>query len=192
VQVIDVGMPSTIFSPRFALAALLLPALALAAPARAGQTVGVSQAAIVEPLSLINTADLEFGAIASNGAAGTVTVSPLGVRTATGGAILAGGTFHPAEFSGFGRRNQQIRIAFGAPSILVTRAGGTQTMVVDNFTLNSPPSGSLANLGGPTGRYRISSTTGVFDFPIGARLNVAANQAQGNYVGSFTVTVTYQ
>lgn len=172
-------------------AVLLLCLVTAATPAYAGRADGTTQVAIVDTLSLVSTKDLEFGSITSNGAAGTVIVSPTGVRTATGGAVLAGGVFHAAEFAGRGRRNQQVQITFGAPSISIKRVGGTETMIVDSFTLSSPPSGTLANLGGPTGRYRIMPATGIFDFPVGARLNVGVNQVPGNYEGSFSVTVNY-
>jgi hypothetical protein len=173
-----------------------LTALFAATPARAGQQSGTAKIVVVTALSLVKSADLEFGIIIPTAVAGTVVVSPLSVRTATGGAVLAGGIFHAAEFNGRGaRRNQQISISFGAsfgaPSILIRRSGGTETMVVDTFTLGAPPSASLAPVAGGN-RFRIVPATAIFDFPVGATLRVGANQAPGNYTGTFTVTVDYR
>jgi spore coat protein U-like protein len=149
------------------------------------------QVTLLNRLSLAKTADLEFGTLISSATAGTVTVSTTGVRTVTGGVTPAGGTVSAAGFAGFGRRTQQIVILFGAPSILIKRVGGTQTMAVNNFTVNPVGGSGLTQLGG-SGRHRISSATGLFDFTVGARLNVGANAVPGDYVGTFNVTVNYQ
>jgi hypothetical protein len=159
------------------------------APAFAGVTQGATEVAIVENLTLVRTEQLDFGGIIAGTTAGTVVVSPLGVRTATGGAVLAGGAPQAAAFAGRGRRNQLMTITFGAPSITITRGGGTQTMTVDSFTINNPPSATLA-VAGP--RYRISATNGFFEFPVGATLRVGANQTPGLYTGTFSMTANYQ
>jgi Domain of unknown function (DUF4402) len=181
--------------PRLCYAALgygALAALLVTTPAYAGQQTATAKTVVVTALSLIKSEDLEFGTIIPTAALGTVTVSPSGVRTATGGAVLAGGIFHAAEFAGRGaRRNQQISISFGALSILITRSGGTQTMVVDSFKLDAPPSASLAVVAAGS-RFRIVPASAVFDFPVGATLRVGAGQAPGNYTGTFTVTVDYR
>jgi Domain of unknown function (DUF4402) len=165
-------------------------ALMASAPAHAGQATGTVAADIVEPLTLTKTADLDFGTIVPGGTAGVVRVDVSGARTSTGGTTLAGGTVSAAAFAGFGRRNQQITISFGAPSIFITRGGGTETMVVDNFVFGTSAAGGLAPLG--NGRDRISAVNGLFTFPVGADLHVSANQLAGVYSGSFTVTVIYQ
>jgi hypothetical protein len=51
-------------------------------------------------------------------------------------------------------------------------------MTVTNWTLD-----------GPTNRQVAANQA--FEFHVGARLNVAANQAGGTYVGTFDVTVHY-
>ncbi len=171
--------------------ALLIAATIAWSPARAAQSNSATAADIVQPLTLIRTRDLEFGSLIAGPTAGTATVSIAGVRTVTGGTVAAGGTPHTAEFSGQGRPNEQFAITFGAPSILVTRSGGTETMQVDTFTIGSSPAGGLNQLGN-SGRWRITSASGVFTFPVGATLRVGANQAAGTYVGAFSVTIDYQ
>jgi Domain of unknown function (DUF4402) len=152
---------------------------------------GQIQVTLLDRLSLVKTADLEFGTLVASATAGTVTVSTLGIRSVTGGVTPAGGTVSAAGFAGYGRRTQQVIILFGAPSILITRVGGTQAMTVNNFTVNPVGGSGLTQLGN-SGRHRISSATGLFDFTVGARLNVGANAVPGDYVGTFNVTVNYQ
>jgi Domain of unknown function (DUF4402) len=174
---------------------LLLLAMLAAVPASA-QTftgTGTAKTAIVESLGLTKVEDLEFGTIIAAATPGSVTVTPAGLRTSTGGAILVGTGFHPAEFAGRGaRRNQQISISFGAISITLKKIGDpTKTMTVDSFRLAAPPSASLSPVAGGN-RYRINTTNVIFDFPVGATLRVGANQSQGVYEGTFKVTVEYR
>ncbi len=163
------------------------------APAHA-QFNGTTVAFVVERLSIANTVDLQFGAIIAGTATGNVTVAPTGARTTTGGATAAGGTVTAAEWVGFGRRNQQVRISFGAPTIQITRVSGTQTMTVRNFVIQALVANGLTQIGAGNGppRYRISSTNGLFLFTVGAQLVVGANQTPGNYKGDYTLTVDYQ
>ena len=176
-------------------AASVLLAMLVAMPSHAQTFTGTGTATtvVVETLGLTNAADLEFGDIIPGATAGSVTVTPAGLRTSTGGVIPVGTTFQPAQFAGRGaRRNQQISISFGAPSIIISKVGdATKTMTVDNFTLAAPPSASLSPVAGGT-RYRINTTNAIFDFPVGATLRVGANQSQGVYEGTFAVTVEYR
>jgi Domain of unknown function (DUF4402) len=161
--------------------------------AQSFSSTGTATASIVETLGLTNTVDLEFGTIIPASTAGSVTVTPTGLRTATGGVVLVGTGFHPAEFAGRGaRRNQQISISFGAVSIILRKVGDpTKTMIVDTFRLGAPPSASLAPVAAST-RFRIVPVNLIYDFPVGATLRVGANQSQGVYEGTFKVTVEYR
>ena len=60
----------------------------------------------------------------------------------------------------------------------ITRVGGTETMIVNNFTLQGQNKKAMA---------RQES----FEFRVGATLNVPAAQVDGSYVGTFDVTVQY-
>ena len=78
-------------------------------------------------------------------------------------------------------------------TVVLTGPGGA-TITVDNLTLRigdmvSAPGGG----GGPGtfGRYRITSDTGIADFWIGGRLNIAANQAAGVYNGELEIQVIF-
>ena len=149
---------------------------------------------VVTSLSLVKTGDLDFARITPAAVAGTVTVSPAGVRTATGGAILAGGSPTAAAFAGRGTRNQQIRISFDTSAITLNRLSGGASMIVDTFTLQALTANGLTQIGAGNGppRYRITSSTGLYSFTVGARLNVGANQAGGFYTGTFNMTADYQ
>jgi Domain of unknown function (DUF4402) len=168
----------------FMLAGALLPATAEAAqrPAKADAT-------IVTPLSFIKDEDLNFGTFLPATTAGTVVVSPAGVRTKTGALILVGNDQLAARFAGFGRLGQGVAVSMGSTSITVTRVGGTQTMQVDTWIIGSTPTAQLTT--NPT-VFTIAAANGIFNFPLGATLHVNANQAPGTYVGTFNITLNYQ
>ena len=165
----------------------LLFAPAAASPALAqnnGQ--GQAEAIVLRPLSFFKVGDLDFGDIIASGTAGTVRVAPDGARTRTGGATLAGSGGEPARFAGLGSFNRQVNISLGANSIWITGPG--TRMRVRDFEIGSTPTAILST--SPT-RFRITSALGNYNFPIGATLEVGANQAPGDYSGSFTVTLDY-
>ncbi len=166
-----------------------LGGLVLPGTARAGQANGRSEIVVLRNLSFIKIDDLEFGAMIAGNAASTVTVAPSGGRTSTGPVTLVGGTVQPAQFGGRGAPNQNLLLSINANSITLTRAGGPQTMVVDTFTIGSTPVTTLTTT---PNLFRISSATGIFQFGLGARLRVGANQTPGNYSGTFRLTLIYQ
>lgn len=169
------------------------PAAAQAVVANAG-----AQAVIVEPLALIKIADLHFGRLAARPTAGTVTVDPNTGTCAVTGPILHVGGCGYAEFGGEGVRRMRVRIQL--PTTITLTGPGGVTMVADTLTLGVAP--DLSPIGGPSNgngngggggpRFEIASSSGIFTFRVGARLNVGANQAAGVYTGTFPVTVIYQ
>jgi Domain of unknown function (DUF4402) len=149
-----------------------------AAASAAGSSAQAS-AVTLRPLSLVKTADLEFGSLIPSATAGTAIVNAsTDVRTVAGGVIGAGGaTPRAARFTAAGVFNVIALITLPA-SITLTRGGGTETMTVDTITSN-----------GPTLRLFPGSAT--IDITVGGRLNVGANQVAGSYAGTFNVTVIY-
>lgn len=148
------------------------------------------KAVVVSALSFLAVEELEFGNILPSATAGTVTVAPDGARTRTGGVTLVGGgTVQPARFAGRGSLNQTVLISIAAPSFTLTRAGGTETMILDTITIGSTPTAVLTTT--PRG-FRITNGAGIFNFPVGGRLRVNANQVSGDYQGNLTVTLNYQ
>jgi hypothetical protein len=168
------------------LAAVILAA-GLSSPASAGTRQGNAEITIVRPLSFVMDDGLDFGNVIRGTTAGTVTIAPTGVRTRTGGVTLAnGGGEKPASFAGMGSNNQRVDISLGAASILLVGPG--LPMRVHTFVLGSTPTAVLTTT---PQRFRINSVTGVFYFPVGATLDVAANQAPGKYTGTWTITLNY-
>jgi hypothetical protein len=134
-------------------------------------------AAKVDPvITLTKLTNLQFGDVFTAATAGTVVLSPAGARTATGGLTL--GNLSPvgaATFAVTGAANAAYSITLPVSIVLTGPAG---TMTVSPFA--SSPSGT--GLLGATGQQQLN---------VGATLNVSANQADGDYSGSFPVTVAY-
>jgi spore coat protein U-like protein len=154
--------------------------------ARADTFSGDAQISVLRPLAFIQVENLDFGSIISGATAGTVTLSPTNVRTATGGVTLKGAGFQNARFAGMGVVTQRVRIRITPNTITLTGPG--PAMTVDNFTIN--PGTTLQQIGASP-NYRILPLNGIFSFNVGGRLNVGANQPAGSYSGTFTATLDY-
>jgi spore coat protein U-like protein len=146
-----------------------------------------TQVAVVTPLSFIQVEDMEFGSIIPGNVAGTVTLSPSNVRTATGGIVLVGNGHQPGRFAGMGTFQQRVRVR--VTPVTITLTGPGPSMTVNNFVID--PQGTLSQIGASP-NYRISPANGIFWFNVGGRLNVGANQPAGTYSGTFTATLDYQ
>ncbi|KQZ69414.1 hypothetical protein ASE06_00900 [Sphingopyxis sp. Root214] len=166
-------------------ALLIAPTTALPALAQ-GRAQGEAEAIVLRPLSFFKVGDLDFGDIIPSATAGTVTIEPDGTRTRTGGVTLARGGGEPARFAGLGSFNRQVNISLGSNSIWITGPG--VRMRVRDFEIGSTPTAMLSTA--PT-RFRITSTLGNYNFPVGCTLEVGANQAPGDYSGTFTITLNY-
>lgn len=149
-------------------------------------TSGDTQVAVVTPLSFIQVEDMEFGTIIPGNVAGTVTLSPAGIRTATGGIVLVGNGQQAGRFAGRGTFLQRVRVRITPNNITLTGPG--PSMTVNNVTID--PQGTLLQIGGGP-NYRILPLNGIFWFNVGGRLNVGANQPAGFYSGTFNATLDY-
>jgi len=160
-----------------ALAPLLLAAAAQAAPVPASKN-DAGKATILRSLSIVDKTSLDFGELVV-GSAGTAVIDPVsGAVTTTGTITSVGTTAHPATFTATGSKNSVVNIKLPTASITLNRVGGGGTMTVSNWTLD-----------GKTNRkFPLNSA---FDFNVGATLNIGVNQPDGDYVGSFSVTVQY-
>ncbi len=134
-------------------------------------------AKIVSPIAIAKTSDLQFGSVAPSASAGTVVITTAGARSATGGATLVsdGSAITAAAFHVTGAPNATYAITLPG-SATISSAGNNMT--VDTFASNPSGTGTL-------------SAGGAQDVSVGATLNVGANQAQGSYTGTFSVTVAY-
>ena len=150
-----------------------------ATPAAAQQTNddGKASVKVVSPLSLIKIRDLEFGTIylADGAAGGSVIIDPnqpeASEVTLTGD-LIGGDDAHSAQFGGAPERTKKIKIRIPKGDIVLTRIGGTETLVARDFTLE-----------GNDQRTVPGST--FFDFRVGATLDVPGNTAEGVYEGEF-------
>lgn len=139
----------------------------------------VSATSIV-PLSIAETASMDFGTIAAGPVPGTVILGVGNSRTATGDVqLLAAGPGSAATFQLTGEPNQTYALTFGDG--ILANAGGQQ-MSVTTFTDNS--AGTIP-------------AAGADSFRVGATLNVGSGQQAGYYSttngsGSpYTVTINY-
>ncbi len=159
--------------------AILMFAFTAATFAQVSATATAS-ATIVGPIGITNTADMNFGNVAVSTVAGTVVLTPAGVRSTTGGCTLPAitGTVAAGAFNVTGAANYTYAITLPAAATTITSGGNTMT--VDTWT--STPSGT-----GTLGAGGSQALT------VGATLNVAGSQAAGTYVSGtpFTVTVNY-
>lgn len=166
-----------------ALAGAALPHSAVLAATGSGATAtGTAQAAVLQPVGMINTGAMQFGQIVQPSAAGTVTINPTGALTSTGGA--AG--------------NELIAQTTGGPQaggFTITCAPGTL------FTIYGPVSFILRN-GGATmpvtlltgALQQVSSTPTIvaYRLRVGGTLSLSANQPVGTYTGTYTLQTVYQ
>lgn len=152
-------------------------AVALSAgTAHAASATGTAKAKILRQITLTNTSDLEFATVISGATASTVGVSTAGAVTC-GASLTCTGTTTAANFNIQGTNNAVVLVGGDASVTLNGSLGGTMNVTLDY----SAASVTLAN-SGPTGG----------SFQVGGLLSVGANQTDGDYTGTFTVTANYQ
>jgi hypothetical protein len=169
-------------SPRAAIPILLAAAVLLFASSSiaSAQTCNASN----DPsIAIARTAELRFGQLIATGSVGTAVIdAATGARTVTGGVVAAGGAYNAGGFAVLLCGNpgpKRFDVLLPAGAVTITSAGGA-TMTVDTWTA-SPGTNKLSG-----------STSSVTPFTVGGTLHVGANQAQGIYSGTFSVTVARQ
>lgn len=165
---------------RRARALLVMALLGSATASEAATRAAVTRVRTVRPIVITVTRNLDFGTMVNAATAGTVTIAPAtDARTRTGGVtLLGGGAPGAARFAVNGTPSRPVQVTLG-PRPTLTRVSGTETMTMATLTMNG-------------GINRTLTAAGALDLRVGGRLNVAANQVPGNYVGTFTVTVDYR
>ena len=182
------GIQGTNFRPTALCLAAAATAAALTGPsASATETTGTANAAVVRPNTLIKTDDLDFGTIVSGATGGTVTVNPAtNARGSAGGVTLAGSGAQRAVFQGTG--GLLLITVSGSNSATLTRAGGGAPAMTATLTRAMTTSGGGIILLGSSATLLPS---GVQTYYVGGTLSVPANQPEGDYSGTFTLTVNY-
>ncbi|WP_435641425.1 DUF4402 domain-containing protein [Micavibrio aeruginosavorus] len=152
-------------------------------PVPAHAATGVLQAqAMIMPstLALTSPQNLNFGAFAVSGGAGSVAINTAGTGTYTGVTQVATPAPSEANIRIFGDVGSSVVISVTDPTVTVF--SGANTMQVDNFQINTNAGGAIET---------VNMTNATLLVPIGATLNVNAGQAAGSYSGTFTVSVIY-
>ena len=134
--------------------------------------------AVALPASIRKLYDMDFGALTVTTAGTAIIDSSSGIVSTTGGVLFAGGLPHAAEFEAVSPSRNVVRIQLPKKPSILTRVGGTETMSLDNWTIN-----------GTTTRNVTAHET--FSFKVGGTLTVGANQVEGVYNGTFDVTINY-
>jgi len=161
---------------RNTLLTLAAAAVAIATPAFAAEVDSEAGAKIIAPLQISNSTALYFGTIAPSLTAGDkVVVSPAGAKACGAELTCLTDDHTAAEFKVSGEANNAYTIQL--PSQIKISNGAGAAMVVDGFT-GSKAGGTLV--------------AGTDTFTVGGTLEVAANQASGEYTGTFVVAVEYQ
>ena len=163
-----------------ALLALGVPQASFALPLQfiASNKNSTGTARIVLPAVVTKLNDMDFGFLTVTNAGTAILDSNSGTITTTGGVQFAGGLPHPAQFAAVSPSKTVVPIMLPKQAATLTRVGGTETMTVDSWTIN-----------GNVTRNVVAHE--LFAFAVGATLHVNANQAEGTYTGTFSVTLNY-
>jgi hypothetical protein len=153
-------------------------ALLMAAPAGAAIESADSRAIVITPLSLLKVDDLDFGSLVPSALSGIVSIDAnSGAQSAIGGVTAYGAAnSRRGYFVGAGTQGQLVVIVLGSPPLLSD--GGGNTMPVLALTLDGPPLRAI-----PADR--------ILHIYVGGILSVGADQAPGDYAGTFNMTVNY-
>ena len=160
-----------------ALAAVATPTLAHAQTVPATKN-ATAKVVITPGLQMRKLRDLNFASLTVT-AAGTAVIDPNDdVMTTTGGVTRAGGLPYAALFEAVSPVKAVVLVRVPRNPIIVTRVGGTETMIVSDWTLSG-------------GARRTVASQEAYSFKVGGTLAVKANQADGLYLGTFSVEIQY-
>ena len=152
--------------------------LSLPTPLFAVSSIATVNVKITHFLSMTNTGAMNFGEVSINSVAGAVTLNSDGTRETSGGVRLnGGGSFSPARFVIEGAQNADYSISF--PDEVVMTDGYGNTLIVDQISSELLDAGE-------------SNSNGLRELVVGAKLNLEAYQAIGDYAGSLVVEVEYR
>jgi spore coat protein U-like protein len=138
-------------------------------------------ATIVQAISIDKITDLKFGKIVASSTAGQVAIQTDGSRTIAAGNVVLfnqGSDEQAASFKTIGSPGAAYYLVLPADgSVSLTGPSGSDPMTIEGFVHSA--TGTL------------DAATGEEIFNVGGTLNVGANQAPGQYTGTFTVTAAY-
>lgn len=144
---------------------------------------GTATAEVLTPITITNTASLDFGMFAVGATGGTLTISAsTGGRTADGGIVLSSlDAGNKGTFKVDGKASATYSVTGAGPFTLTHATDTTKTM---SFT---PSYYTAASATGATGTL----VNGTDTLSVGGALTVNGSQLAGTYSGNYTVTVEY-
>jgi Domain of unknown function (DUF4402) len=149
--------------------------IAAGTPAQAQSADANSSATIVQTTTISSLLALDFGTIASNGEAGVVTLEPSSNNRNCASNMACSGSFSFATLFVTGDASS-VQLHYD-PDVQLSGPGATMTATI----LFPGGQGTIIPL-----------TNGQATVHFGANLYVNANQTEGAYNGTFTVSVNYQ
>jgi hypothetical protein len=167
----------------FKLAAMALALGGAGSAMAANSATATSTSVVVTPIAVAKSVDMSFGNIAGGATSGTVTLTPAGVVSVTGGALKAGGTPAAAKFDVTG--SGTLTYAIDYTGTATTLSNGSDTMpfaAISDTSASAKTSGTVA-----TGTL----TAGAQSIYVGGVLTVGINQNAGTYTGNIAVAVNY-
>lgn len=158
----------------------LAAALCAASPAFAAQPMA-PKALILKPFVLTKLSDLSFGTLLVTGTAGRVRIDPdTGARTMTDARMrVTSDEGHRARFASSGLNDNLVLVKMDGPKNLVNADGKLLEVIKLELDQNDKQV------------RQISPTSQVFFVGVGGEIRVRANQEEGVYTGTFTLTATY-
>ncbi|MHA6316399.1 DUF4402 domain-containing protein [Altererythrobacter sp. CAU 1778] len=169
-----------------ALLAVAGAAVAMPAAAQTASIKGKAGGRVVAPLTLAKTDDLAYGSIVPGTTPGTVSIAATnGAVTKTGDPKLLASTRHRGRFEAYAPLGI-LMLVTGDPTVTLNRVGGGASMT---STLTYRTGSGLLSL--PGLNVRLLTTAPVQEIHVGGTLTVGANQAPGNYQGTYSVNVIY-
>lgn len=167
-----------------ALAATLVASPALAQQASVNNA--TVKGTVLLPLSLSETKQLDFGTVIANTTAGNngnvVIDAATGARTFPAGNVVGVATYPGSRglFQGAGTVGRSVLLTLAAPTLLTS---GTNTLTVNSMTFDGCTCTSTS---------RTIDATGSFTVGVGGDFQIQANQPNGVYSATYSVTADYQ
>jgi spore coat protein U-like protein len=153
------------------------------AQTQTGSATANATATIVQAISITNLTDLRFGKIVADPtAAGEVAIQTDGTRTIAAGNValvnIQGNDHQAASFKTSGLPGATYYLVLpDNGSVELTGPSGSTPMTIEGFVHSATKT--------------LDDATGEETFNVGGTLKVGANQAPGQYTGTFTVTAAY-
>lgn len=145
--------------------------------ATAATVVGNLSVPVTAPLVVTDIQNLRFGSVIS-AADSTITVNTSGMRTATTGGILAGGTVSQGIIRISGNAGAVVTFSVVEDTITLSNATNS-TIQVDNFVLSPLPAQTIDG-------------DGQIDINVGADIHLLDSHKTGSYSGTYSFKVSFQ